>query len=946
VAADLHETVYDASAVADAATDASDGAAATDLGAAACPGGARCPCASAADCDSAWCLAGRDGTRCAANCTGGADCQPDEACVLAGGGDLVSVCVPRWASLCAPCGKDNDCRTDLQSEDVRCVEQGSAGRFCTAVCDAKLVCPNGFSCSGGSCQPAGGPCTCSAWAATYHKETLCNHTNGLGKCSATVRCDAVGPLPVCLAADASAETCNGQDDDCDGMTDDGGEASCGDGDPCTADTCQGGTCHHDANTLCGDGSCASVCGETPKTCSADCHTCGDGVCSPGENPKVCSEDCCGACGDGLCKGYACGENPSACPADCGNACGNQKCEKGESPSTCPGDCVWQVCGNGVCEPEDGGPDKCPNDCGNSCGNCACEKGEGWLDCPVDCGWCGDGICSSCASLGESAATCPADCESSQCKQPGGCDDGVDCTLDLCGSKGKCIHVDDKQLCEDGSACTADDCDVMTGACAHLPVAATCSDGDVCSVGDTCGEGLCLAGAATVCDDGNVCTTELCMAQSGCVFLANGKKCEDGSVCTVGDVCGAKACLPGAVTSCEDGNACTEDSCDGKLGCQHADTTAGCEDGDACTAGDACGGGSCGAGSAVKCDDGNACTDDSCLAESGCLFADNTVSCDDGDACTTAEVCAGGTCAGKPISCDDGNGCTTDSCASATGCQHSNVADWTACGEGLVCDGSGVCQDVKTAKGMAFIPSGTFWMGCNSTKDTNCDSNANQHKVTLSSYYIDLTETTVGQYKACVDASVCTTPSSVQPFPDATYPGLTNNPVNFVSWTQSQQYCKWRGAAYDLPTEAQWEMAARGDCVKNGKTAGEATCVQAMRTYPWGDATATCSYAVMYNGTRGCGTDATWAVGSIPGGDSPYGLHDMAGNVWEWCRDWYGSYGSGDQTDPTGPGSAANRINRGGSFDSGGPGLRASSRNWNAPSFGVFESGLRCSRSYP
>ena len=253
--------------------------------------------------------------------------------------------------------------------------------------------------------------------------------------------------------------------------------------------------------------------------------------------------------------------------------------------------------------------------------------------------------------------------------------------------------------------------------------------------------------------------------------------------------------------------------------------------------------------------------------------------------------------------------------------------------------------------MTVIPAGTFWMGCNSSKDANCSGNSNeapQHKVTLSAYYMDLTETTVGQYKACVDAggAGCTAPSSVQPALGATYPGLTNNPVNFVTWAQMQAYCQWKGG--DLPTEAQWEMAARGSCEKNGSTAGDAACAQAMRTYPWGEQTATCSYAVMYNGSaNGCGTNTTWAVGSIPAGDSPYGLHDMAGNVWEWNRDWYASpYTAGAQTDPVGPGSASNRVYRGGSFNGVAVILRAGLRNFVTPSYAYGSLGGRCMRSFP
>ncbi|MFZ4580818.1 MAG: formylglycine-generating enzyme family protein [Myxococcota bacterium] len=249
-------------------------------------------------------------------------------------------------------------------------------------------------------------------------------------------------------------------------------------------------------------------------------------------------------------------------------------------------------------------------------------------------------------------------------------------------------------------------------------------------------------------------------------------------------------------------------------------------------------------------------------------------------------------------------------------------------------------------GMVLIPAGTFWMGCNAAKDNDCTEKP-QHKVTLSAYYMDVTETTVGQYKACVDAKVCTAPGSVQPTPAATYPGLTNNPVNNVSWTQSQAYCKWRGPDYDLPTEAQWEMAARGSCEKNGSTAGDATCAAAMRKYPWGEALATCSHAVMSDGTNtGCGTGLTWAVGQKTAGDSPYGLHDMAGNVWEWNRDWLVSYSSGDQTDPEGPSSASIRVYRGGSFFEDAGYLRSSHRRGDYPSNDSDYLGLRCMKTFP
>ena len=348
----------------------------------------------------------------------------------------------------------------------------------------------------------------------------------------------------------------------------------------------------------------------------------------------------------------------------------------------------------------------------------------------------------------------------------------------------------------------------------------------------------------------------------------------------------------------------------------------------------------------NCDDGNACTVDTC-AGSLCQHSNSFAACDDGNACTTTDYCVAQACKGTLMDAD-ADGYAPTSCG-GNDCNDANKAvnpgAKEVCGNGVDdnCNGQTDEGCASTPAGMVLIPAGTFWMGCNATKDTNCNANGNnddtpQHKVTLSAYYMDLTETTVAQYKACVDASVCTAPSTGS---YATYPSLPNNPVNYVTWTQSQAYCKWRGAAFDLPTEAQWEMAARGSCEKNGSTAGDAGCAAAMRTYPWGETTPTASYAVF-------NTSSTAAVGSLPAGDSPYGLHDMAGNVWEWNRDWYSAsyYGGSPATDPYDSASASARVYRGGSFYSYAVNLRAGFRSYFTPSYANYSFGLRCMRSYP
>ncbi len=156
-----------------------------------------------------------------------------------------------------------------------------------------------------------------------------------------------------------------------------------------------------------------------------------------------------------------------------------------------------------------------------------------------------------------------------------------------------------------------------------------------------------------------------------------------------------------------------------------------------------------------------------------------------------------------------------------------------------------------------------------------------HEVLLEEYFIDKYEVTNGDYKECVDAGVCGAPYSLNTgyYSD---PDYADFPVIYVDWFMARNYCEWRGAR--LPTEAEWEKAARG--TNDGH-------------FPWGQDLLSCSFA-RYGA---CGRDPV-AVGSHPVGASPYGVHDMAGNVWEWVADWYGSdyYALSPTDNPKGPGS--------------------------------------------
>jgi len=200
-----------------------------------------------------------------------------------------------------------------------------------------------------------------------------------------------------------------------------------------------------------------------------------------------------------------------------------------------------------------------------------------------------------------------------------------------------------------------------------------------------------------------------------------------------------------------------------------------------------------------------------------------------------------------------------------------------------------------------------------------------HKVTLDSFFMDKYEVTNSQYKACVEAGVCLPPTSFSAtrsnyYDDSKY---DNYPVIFIYWDYAKTYCEWRGGS--LPTEAQWEKAARG-------TDG--------RSYPWGE-DIDCNKANYYS----CVGD-TAEVGSYENGVSPYGIYDLTGNVWEWVADWYSEsyYQNSSINNPLGPDSGQYRILRGGMWMSNEGVLRTSYRYSVAPTYTDDFVGFRCVRS--
>jgi len=239
--------------------------------------------------------------------------------------------------------------------------------------------------------------------------------------------------------------------------------------------------------------------------------------------------------------------------------------------------------------------------------------------------------------------------------------------------------------------------------------------------------------------------------------------------------------------------------------------------------------------------------------------------------------------------------------------------------------------------MVYVPAGEFLMGNLEMVGDDYPNSASvkewpQHKVYLDAYWIDRTEVTNAQYNQCAVAAGICTGGNIDP-------EWANWPVTFVTWDQAQTYCHWVGGR--LPTEAEWEKAARG-------TDG--------RTYPWGEGI-DCDHA-RYAGAPNCGSECL-AVGSLPAGASPYGALDMAGNAAEWVADWMDVdyYEVSPRENPQGPDFPPEhprgfelrvvRSNHSMAFNFGGIGpkfQRTTNRSGDFPDMPSASLGFRCVQS--
>ena len=238
-------------------------------------------------------------------------------------------------------------------------------------------------------------------------------------------------------------------------------------------------------------------------------------------------------------------------------------------------------------------------------------------------------------------------------------------------------------------------------------------------------------------------------------------------------------------------------------------------------------------------------------------------------------------------------------------------------------------EIKDSKNvsMRLIPAGEFTMGSDDTGDR---SSSPAHEVTIGAFYIDAYETTNEQYDACVYAVECRKPLESG---SATRPSYYSNlvfakfPVLYVDWKMAKQYCEWRGAR--LPTEAEWEKAARGTDA---------------RLYPWGNDNPSCNFANL----PGCVGD-TAPVDQYDKGVSVYGIFGMAGNVWEWTSSLLFSYPYDASDGREDLNALGDRIARGGSWNIFG-GNSGNSRTdtrlkLNTSYYGAYV-GIRCAVNAP
>lgn len=238
-----------------------------------------------------------------------------------------------------------------------------------------------------------------------------------------------------------------------------------------------------------------------------------------------------------------------------------------------------------------------------------------------------------------------------------------------------------------------------------------------------------------------------------------------------------------------------------------------------------------------------------------------------------------------------------------------------------------CGALTTNEGRVKVPAGEFAMG--SPPGEGADDEQPRHHVWVSEFELDQFEVTNRRYQDCVKQGRCAPPQLRSSHLRNDYydsERYAEYPVIFVALHQAEAFCQFAGGR--LPTEAEWEKAARGPSPSLAK-------------FPWGDQEPDCSLANL-GGLRSCVGD-TDRVGRRPLGQSPVGAMDMAGNVWEWVADWYNAeyYNTSPSRDPRGPDSGSLHVLRGGCWESSADSLRVSCRKPVVAATWAYNVGFRC-----
>jgi len=720
-------------------------------------------CDDGNECTNDWC---DPGTGCKSQsddslpCDDGQECSTDDHCEA-------GQCV---ASPCGSCVEEECAATAGPCETATCVEGEcvKSGQPEGTACTSEDPCVKDATCdAAGSCEgtydPALDGCGCKTNAHCDDglectndicdtASGTCSHETIAGSCLIAGTCYADGagdPENQCRICDA------GKDQDAWTDTSD----QCDDGDPCTEDICDPATgCGVSDNYLCCTE--AADCADTPHT-ACESVDCVGGVCTATPDATTdgttCDDgDACTT--DDVCSNGVCSGTPKVCEPSA--PCVTAACD----PAT--GDCVeTQVdpgtsCDDGnLCTQQDlcNADGECVGaelDCSplaDQCSTAACDPATGQCDVQIQPGQvCDDGnLCTpdeTCDGFGACVGNYDASIEGCGCLTPEDCDDGLDCTVDVCASDGTCSNVPSEgtcviggacyeegdlkpdnacqscntaasQLawtaitCQDDNPCTEESCDPASG-CVFAPNdAATCDDADPCTPDDHCANGVCTG--TCECREDVDCTatadqcTRMACVDYQCVQIpdaaADGTACDDGQFCTTGETCSAGLCVGGSPTDCAsagDGN-CLQGVCDEASDACVAEpkpATATCDDGDKCTVGDTCSGtdATC-AGTPMVCEPSDQCHEAACVAGSCEQTVTTGESCDDGDKCTLNDTCtAKGTCVGTwdnaNCGCASDDDCTAQTNLCNTGrCDTSNHSCYAEPNVGAACNDANACS---------------------------------------------------------------------------------------------------------------------------------------------------------------------------------------------------------------------------------------------------------------